>query len=139
MMCMWIRLIFQDPRCHIGAKNRQSVTVPSQDFSNLISILYFFALNLCQTDSKANLTTRILSSRPISQETLRKCERLTRDFTFICNQVAGFSWCLTKVQHSMATYLLLFTTTRQELPFSKYNYCVPNFAYVEKDVRTERL
>ena len=51
------------------------------------------------------LATKSPASRPIAQETLRKWEKSARDSTFICNQAAGFSRCLTKVQDSMATQL----------------------------------
>ena len=45
------------------------------------------------------------ASRPVSQDTLRKWERAVRDQTYMCNQAAAFSRCLTKVQENMATQL----------------------------------
>ena len=45
------------------------------------------------------------ASRPVSQDTLRKWERAARDQSYMCNQAAAFSWCLTKVQDSMAPQL----------------------------------
>ena len=45
------------------------------------------------------------ASRPVSQDTLRKWERAAHDQSFMCNQAAGFSRCLTKVQDSMASQL----------------------------------
>ena len=45
------------------------------------------------------------ASRPVSQDILRKWERSARDQSFMCNQAAGFSRWLTKVQDSMATQL----------------------------------
>ena len=45
------------------------------------------------------------ASRPVSQDTLRKWERAARDQTYMCNQAAAFSRCLTKVQDSMASQL----------------------------------
>ena len=45
------------------------------------------------------------ASRPVSQDTLRKWERAARDQSYICNQAAGFSRCLTKVQDSMSQQL----------------------------------
>ena len=45
------------------------------------------------------------ASRPVSQDTLRKLERAVRDQTYMCNQAAAFSRCLTKVQENMATQL----------------------------------
>ena len=45
------------------------------------------------------------ASRPVTQDTLRKWERAARDQTYMCNQAAAFSRCLTKVQDSMASQL----------------------------------
>ena len=42
------------------------------------------------------------ASRPVSQDTLRKWER---DQTYMCNQAAAFSCCLTKVQENMINQL----------------------------------
>ena len=44
-------------------------------------------------------------SRAFSQDLLRKWERAAREQTIICNQAAGLSRCLTRVQDSMATQL----------------------------------
>ena len=45
------------------------------------------------------------SSRPIHQDTLRGCKASARDHSVMCNQTAGFSWCLTEVQESVVTQL----------------------------------
>ena len=45
------------------------------------------------------------ASRPVSQDTLRKWERAARDQTYMCNQAAAFSLCLTKVQENMMSLL----------------------------------
>ena len=45
------------------------------------------------------------ASRPVSQDTLRKWERAARDQTYMCNQAAAFSRCLTKVQENMTSQL----------------------------------
>ena len=45
------------------------------------------------------------ASRPVSQDTLRKWERAARDQTYMCNQAAAFSHCLTKVQENMSSQL----------------------------------
>ena len=45
------------------------------------------------------------ASRPVSQENLRKCERAARDQSYMCNQAAAFSRCLTRVQDNMASQL----------------------------------
>ena len=44
-------------------------------------------------------------SRAFSQELLRRWERAAREQTIMCNQAAGLSRCLTRVQDSMATQL----------------------------------
>ena len=49
-------------------------------------------------------------SRPISQETLRKWERLARESSVICNQAAGFNHCLLKVQQNMQSQLKTIRT-----------------------------
>ena len=41
----------------------------------------------------------------MSQDTLRKWERAARDQTYMCNQAAAFSRCLTKVQENMSSQL----------------------------------
>ena len=45
------------------------------------------------------------ASRPVSQDTLRKWERAARDQSYMCNQAAAFSRCLTKVQENMSSQL----------------------------------
>ena len=45
------------------------------------------------------------ASRPVSQDTLRKWERAARDQSYMCNQAAAFSRCLTKVQENMTNQL----------------------------------
>ena len=44
-------------------------------------------------------------SRTFSQEMLRRWERASREQTIMCNQAAGLSRCLTKVQHVMSYQL----------------------------------
>ena len=44
-------------------------------------------------------------SRALSQDLLRRWERAAREQTIMCNQAAGLSRCLTRVQDSMATQL----------------------------------
>ena len=44
-------------------------------------------------------------SRAFSQDLLRRWERAAREQTIMCNQAAGLSRCLTRVQDSMATQL----------------------------------
>ena len=45
------------------------------------------------------------TSRTFSQDTLRRWERAFREQSVMCNQAAGLSRCLTKVQDSMVTQL----------------------------------
>ena len=45
------------------------------------------------------------ASRTFSQDTLRRWERAFREKSVMCNQAAGLSRCLTKVQDSMVTQL----------------------------------
>ena len=45
------------------------------------------------------------ASRPVSQDTLRKWEWAAWDKTYMCNQAAAFSRCLTKVQENMSSQL----------------------------------
>ena len=45
------------------------------------------------------------ASRTFSQDTLRRWERVFREKSVMCNQAAGLSRCLTKVQDSMVTQL----------------------------------
>ena len=45
------------------------------------------------------------SSQYINQDTLRLWEQSARQQTFMCNQAAGLSRCLTKVQDSMVAQL----------------------------------
>ena len=44
-------------------------------------------------------------SRSINQDVLRRCERSSREQTFMCNQAAGLSRCLRKVQDPMEAQL----------------------------------
>ena len=46
------------------------------------------------------------ASRTFSQDTLRRWERAFREQSVMCNQAAGLSRCLTKVQDSMVTQLM---------------------------------
>ena len=49
----------------------------------------------------SGLATPAPASRPLSQETLRRLEKSAHEASYICNQAAGFSRCLSKVQSSM--------------------------------------
>ena len=54
---------------------------------------------------QAGITSNPPLSRPISQENLRKWERLARESSVLCNQASGFNRCLLKVQQNMQTQL----------------------------------
>ena len=45
------------------------------------------------------------ASRPVSQDTLRKWERAACNQSYMCNQAAAFSRCLTRVQDNMTSQL----------------------------------
>ena len=47
------------------------------------------------------------TSRTLSQDTLRCWEKAARESTYICNQAAGLSRCLSKVQQGMQTQLCI--------------------------------
>ena len=51
-------------------------------------------------------------SRTFSQEILRRWERASREQTIMCNQAAGLSRCLTKVQDAMSSQLKNLTLIR---------------------------
>ena len=55
----------------------------------------------------SRVARRSLPSTPasLSQDTLRRWERAVREQSVMCNQAAGLSRCLTKVQDSMVTHL----------------------------------
>ena len=59
---------------------------------------------------QASIASNPPLSRPISQENLRKWERLARESSVICNQAAGFNRCLLKVQQNMQTQLKAIRT-----------------------------
>ena len=53
----------------------------------------------------SGLTTPAPPSRYISQDNLRKWEKSAREATYMCNQAAGFSRCLSKVQQDLSSQL----------------------------------
>ena len=53
----------------------------------------------------SGLSTPAPALRSISQDTLRRWEKLACESTYICNQTAGFSRYLSKVQSSMQAQL----------------------------------
>ena len=53
----------------------------------------------------SGLTTPAPPSGYISQDNLRKWEKSAREATYMCNQAAGFSRCLSKVQQGLSSQL----------------------------------
>ena len=53
----------------------------------------------------SGLSTPAPASRPLSQDTLRRWEKSALESSYICNQSAGFSRCLSKVQTSLQAQL----------------------------------
>ena len=61
----------------------------------------------------SGLTSPASTSRTLSQDTLRHWENTARESTYVCNQAAGLSRCLNKVQQGMQTQLrILHLTSR---------------------------
>ena len=54
------------------------------------------------------------ASRPVSQDTLRKWEKAACDQSYMCNQAAAFSQCLTKVQDNMASQFKLIQSVKSK-------------------------
>ena len=50
-------------------------------------------------------TTPAPTSHTLSQDTLRQWEKATRESTYVCNQAAGLSRCLSKVQQGIQSQL----------------------------------
>ena len=49
-------------------------------------------------------------SRPISQDTLRKWEKVAKETSYVCNQSAGFNRCITKLQDNVQENLKALQT-----------------------------
>ena len=58
----------------------------------------------------SGLTTPAPPSHYISQDTLRKWEKSAREATYMCNQAAGLSRCLCKVQQDLFSQLKIIQT-----------------------------
>ena len=69
------------------------------------------------------------ASRPVSQDTLRKLERAARDQTYMCNQTAAFSRCLTKVQENMSSQLKIIQGVTLEVFKSSANFTRPQTSW----------
>ena len=55
------------------------------------------------------------SSRTLSQDTHRRWEKAARESTYVCNQAAGLSRCLSKVQQGMQTQLKVLQTKQAKV------------------------
>ena len=83
---------------------------PSQDKpAGTVSYWHSESAKLNSTYSRvarsSGLTSPAPSSRTFSQDTLRRWEKSAREVTYICNQAAGLSRCVSKVQQNMASQL----------------------------------
>ena len=56
-----------------------------------------------QIARSSGLTSAAPNSCTFSQDTLRRWEKAARESTYVCNQAAGLSRCLSKVQQDMKT------------------------------------
>ena len=66
----------------------------------------------------SGLSTPAPASHPLSQDTLKRWEKLARESSYICNRAASFSCCLSKVQTSMQAELRKIQAERSEGKFS---------------------
>ena len=83
---------------------------PSQDKpAGSVSFWHSETAKLKSTYSRVARSSGLVSpapaSRTISQDTLRRWEKSAREATYICNQAAGLSRCLNKVQQGMSSQL----------------------------------
>ena len=83
---------------------------PSQDKpAGTVSFWHSESAKLNSTYSRvarsSGLTSPAPSSRTFSQDTLRRWEKSAREATYICNQAAGLSRCVSKVQQHMTSQL----------------------------------
>ena len=73
----------------------------------------------------------IPASRPVSQENIRKWEQAARDQSYMCNQAAAFSRCLTKVQDNMASQLkIIQSVTCKGKSTTKVSQAVMNWIFL---------
>ena len=71
------------------------------------------------------------TSRPVSQDTLRKWERAARDQTYMCNQAAAFSRSVTKVQENMSSQLkIIQSVTSKGKSSSKIHQAADELDYL---------
>ena len=69
-------------------------------------------------------------SRAFSQDLLRRWERAAREQTIMCNQAAGLSRCLTRVQDSMATQLKILRLDSKGKSSEKMKQAVNELEYL---------
>ena len=62
----------------------------------------------------SRLTSPAPASRTISQDTLRRWEKSAREATYVCNQAAGLSRCINKVQQGMTAQLKIIQSEQSK-------------------------
>ena len=82
-----------------------------------------------RTWSRRNMPTAP-PSRALSQDLLRRWERAAREQTIMCNQAAGLSRCLTRVQDSMATQLKILRLDSKGKSSEKMKQAVSELEYL---------
>ena len=79
---------------------------------------------------QSGLTSTHPTSRRISQETLRRWEKSTREATVICNQAASFNRCLFKVQQNMQEQLKTVHSESKGKSSSKVSTAMDELQYL---------
>ena len=99
---------------HTATKKDSSDTVTSWNTgSSCINSTYL------RIARQAGIASNPPLSRPISQETMCKWERSSRESSVICNQAAGFNRCLLKIQQNMQSQLRAIQTNSKSKASSK--------------------
>ena len=62
----------------------------------------------------SGLTSPAPASRTTSQDTLRRWEKSAREATYVCNQAAGLSRCINKVQQGMTAQLKIIQSEQSK-------------------------
>ena len=79
--------------------------------------------------ARRNLPT-VPPSRAFSQDLLKRWERAAREQTIMCNQIAGLSRCLTRVQDSIATQLKTLSLDSKGKSSEKMKQAVNELEYL---------
>ena len=91
-----------------------------------------YKLNSCYSRiaRQSGLTSTPPALRRISQETLRRWEKLAREAMVICNQAASFNWCLFKVQQNMQEQLKTVRTESKGKGSSKVSFATEELQFL---------